>query len=211
MSSPFSTLITRASRFVLNMAAQAVPAAGVFRLSWPPAGAMVLYWIESVLALGGLVLLLWMFARRARLQNRADDLAEIKSRQIVTRDVLLLQGGAFAFWAVFYGAFLFILIANGFIDRSAFEPALRGAPVLGVLAVLMLLIDLVRFRGMTAADLELRVSAGNRRFAVFFFVGFIGFFAAVMLNRPLLLFAVFAVIKTLFEIGSFFDRRPVKI
>jgi len=73
---------------------------------------------------------------------------------------------------------------------------------------LALAIDLARFRRVTAADLEARVNAGNRRFALFWLVGFFGTLGAVFLGKPLLMFAVFAGVKALFEIGAVLERKP---
>lgn len=201
----------RAARFVLQVGAQAVPAAGVWRWSWPAAGGLALYWIESVLALAATALLTALFARRARRGQRAEGLREIETRRIGLRQVVALQGGAYAFWAVFFGAFFFILARNGRSESQELGRALAGVPVLAGVAALLLLVDLLRFRRLTAEELELRVGAGYRRFGLFAFVGLFGFFGAVLLNRTAVLFAVFAVLKTLFEIGSFFDRTPAKL
>src|SRR6185295_6819759 len=65
--------LPRSGHLVLRVGAQVVPAAGVFGLSWPAAGGLMLYWIESVLALGATALLLMLFARRARAPERAAD------------------------------------------------------------------------------------------------------------------------------------------
>jgi len=205
-------LAPRSAQLVLRLGSQAVPAAGVFGLSWPAAGGLMLYWFESVLALGATLLLLALFARRARAPERGKDREEIATRGLKTRDVLIFQGGAFGMFGLFFGGLMVIFVGNGYVESSGLREALAGVPLLAGIIALALAIDLVRLRRLTAADLAARVEAGNRRFMLFWLVGFFGTLAAAFLNKPLLVFGVFAGVKALFEIGAVLQRvSPQKI
>jgi len=199
----------RLGRLLLRTSAQAVPAAGVFGLAWHPAAGLLLYWVESVLALGATALLLALFARRARAPERAVERAAIVTEGIATRDVLLVHGGAFGIFGLFFAGFLLILVQKGHVPAAGLGAALAGVPVIAALVALELGLDLVRFRSATARDLARRVDAGNRRFVLFWIVGFFGVAAALLLGKPLALFALFAGIKLLFEVGGVLARaRP---
>ncbi len=94
MAFSLTGVLLRSGRLVLRVGAQAVPVGGVFVLSWPAAGGLILYWIESVLVLGATTLLLSLFVRRTRAPENAADLAGLAAAGIRPRDVLLAQGGA---------------------------------------------------------------------------------------------------------------------
>ncbi len=193
------------------MGAQAVPVGGVLVLAWPAAGGLVLYWIESVLVLGATALLLALFVRRTRASGNAADLAGLAAAGIRPRDVLLVQGGALGIFGLFFGGFLFILVANGHIASAGLQRALAGVPVLAGIVALGLVFDLVRLPRLTLVEMTSRVNAGVRRSAIFWFVGFFGALGATFFGKPLLLFGLFAGIKTLFEIGAVLERQPVKL
>ena len=199
-------LLSRLGRLLFRAGAQSVPAAGVFGLSWHPAGGLLLYWVESVLALGATALLLTLFARRARAPERGADRAAIASEGIATRDVLLVHGGAFGVFGLFFAGFLTILIGHGHVPGTGLLEAAAGVPIVAALVALELGIDLARFRRISAPDLALRVNAGNRRFVLFWIVGFVGVGATMLFGKPLLLFAVFAGVKLLFEVGAALER-----
>lgn len=199
-------LVSRAGRLLLRASTQTVPAAGVFGLEWHPAGGLMLYWVESALALGATALLLALFARRARAPERSADREAIVESGIATRDVLLVHGGAFGVFGLFFAGFLTILIGNGHVGSAGLAESLAGIPIVAALVGLELGVDLARFPRLTAADLAARVDAGNRRFVLFWIVGFFGVGATMLLGKPLLLFGVFAAVKLLFEVGSVLAR-----
>lgn len=196
-------MLTRAGRLLSRLAAQTVPAAGVFGLEWSPAAGLILYWIESVLALAATAWLLALFARGADEARRG----EIARAGIRTRDVLLVHGGAFGIFGLFFGLFLVILVGNGHLGSVGLDAVLAGLPWVAGFVGLELAIDLVRRREATAERLARRVDAGNRRFALFWIVGFFGVLGAVLFGKPLLLFGLFAAIKLGFEIGAALERR----
>ncbi len=203
-------LVSRVGRVLFRTGAQSVPAAGVFGLSWHPAGGLMLYWVESVLALAATALLLALYARRARAPERGADREAIVREGIATRDVLLVHGGAFGVFGLFFAAFLAILIGNGHVGSAGLAASLAGIPVVAALVALELGIDLARFPRLGATDLAARVNAGNRRFVLFWIVGFFGLGAAMLTGKPLLLFGVFAAVKLLFEVGSVLARATAK-
>lgn len=205
-ASAIRDLLARTGRLLFRTSAQAVPAAGVLGLSWHPAAGLLLYWVESVLALGATALLLVLFARRARAPGREVERAAIVHEGIVLSDVLLVHGGAFGIFGLFLAGFVAILVAKGHVPVAGLGAALAGVPVLAACVALELGIDLVRFRSATARDLARRVDAGNLRFVLFWIVGFFGIAAAILLGKPLALFALFAGVKLVFEIGAALGR-----
>jgi hypothetical protein len=190
-------------RFVqlfLRAGAQGVPVAGVVAADWSPAGGLLLYWAESVLLLAATAILLALFARRGA------DPAEIARAGIRTRDVLLVHGGAFGIFGVFLAGILFIFVDKGFIAPGAIGDAVAGLPWIALFVAVELAVDLARLRTARAADLARRVNAGSRRLLLFWLVGFLGSLAMVLSGKPLLLFALFAGFKILFEIGAVLGR-----
>ncbi len=205
-ASAIRDLLARTGRLLFRTSAQTVPAAGVLGLSWHPAAGLLLYWVESVLALGATALLLALFARRARAPGREAERAAIVQEGIVLDDVLLVHGGAFGIFGLFLAGFLGILVAKGHVPAAGLGAALAGVPLLAACVALELGIDLARFRTATARDLARRVNAGNLRFVLFWIVGFFGIAAAILLGKPLALFALFAGVKLLFETVSLLAR-----
>lgn len=189
-------------RLALRGAAQGPPVAGVLAGAVHPAGGLLLYWVESVLLLFATALLLALFARRGAPPR------EIAEAGIRTRDVLLVHGGAFAIFGLFYAGLLAVLVGNGHVDAAGLRSALPALPWIALLVAAELAIDLARLRSATAADLARRVDAGTRRFVLFWFVGFFGVFATILLGKPLVIFALFAGLKLLFELGAALRVSP---
>ena len=193
-------MIRRLQQLFLRAGAQGVPIAGVAAAGWSPAAGLILYWAESVLLLGATALLLTLFARRGA------DPAEIARAGIRTRDVLLVHGGRLGIFGLFLGAILFMLVDKGMVARGGIGEAFAGLPWVALFVGVELVIDLVRLRRTTAADLARRVDAGTNRFMLFWLVGFVGGLALVFSGKPLVLFTVFAAFKLLFEVGAVLRR-----
>jgi hypothetical protein len=183
--------LQRFFRLTLRGAAQGPPLAGVVAGAVHPAGVLF-----------ATALLLALFARRGAHPR------EIEDAGIRTRDVLLVHGGAFAIFGLFYGGLLAVLVGNGHLDLSGLRGAIPALPWIALFVAAELGIDLARLRSVTAADLTRRVDAGNRRFVLFWFVGFFGVFATILLGKPLVIFALFAGLKLLFELGAAFRLSP---
>ncbi|MEO8277570.1 MAG: DUF6498-containing protein [Thermoanaerobaculia bacterium] len=193
--------LSRVTRLLLRLAAQGAPLAGVFGEGWSPAGGLMLYWAESALLFGSTMLLLELWIRRTR-----PPLSALQAAGIRPRDVAIGNGAMFAIFGLLFTGFLIILVANGFVELQALLAAAAGLPwVLGIV-LLELLVDLARSGSATTADFVRRVDAGSRRVALFWFVGFFGILAAAFTGRPLVLFALFAALKILFEIGGAIER-----
>lgn len=184
----------------LRGTAQGPPVAGVLAGATNPAGGLLLYWAESVLLLLGTALLLALFARRGGSPK------EIQAAGIRTRDVLLVHGGAFAVFGLFFGLFLVILVGKGHVDAAGLRGALGTLPWIALFVGAELAVDLFRLPSATAADLARRVDAGTRRFVLFWFVGFFGVFATILFGQPLAIFVLFAALKLLFELGAALAR-----
>ncbi len=183
-------------RVALRGGAQGAPIAGVFGAGWSPAGGLLLFWIESVLLLGATAILLALWARRRGTPE------EIERAGIRTRDVLVVHGGAFGIFGAFLAGLLFILTGNGRLDADSLLLALAGLPWIALFVGVELAIDLFRLDSTRADDLTRRVDAGTRRLVLFWIVGFVGLLLAMLTGRPLVLFALFAGCKTLFEVGA---------
>jgi hypothetical protein len=183
-------------RAVLRGGAQGAPIAGVLGAGWSPAGGLLLYWFESVMVLGATALLLALWGRRHGTPE------EIERAGIRPSDVLLVHGGAFGIFGAFLAGFLLILITNGRLEVAPLGRSFAGLPWIALFVGVELAADLWRLDSTRADDLSRRVDAGSRRLALFWLVGFVGLLLAMLTGRPLALFALFAGLKAVFELGS---------
>jgi hypothetical protein len=199
-----SPAAVKLGRLVTRTAAQGTPIAGVVGEAWSPAGGLLLYWFESVLVLGAT---LWLLARWTK---RHGSPAEARASGIETRDVALVHGGAFGIFGLFFAGLLFVFVSNGHLPADGLLPVVRGLPWIALFVALELVIDLVRLRRATAADLVRRVDDGNLRFFLFWAVGFFGTLGAMLFGRPMLIFGLFATLKILLEVLAVLERttRP---
>jgi hypothetical protein len=207
--------LPQVSRLLGVTGAQAIPLGGVLGFGWGTATGLALYWVESLLLVIGTVVLIVLLRRQVdpRPGEEAAQRAERGRRREEANRWKLKAGDVFGFHFVsvlgfgfFLGGVVFMVtrgaVAEAF-DAEAFERGLLGMVAcvgLGVAA------DAWRIETLPVAVLGARVQGLMRRWLFLWLVGFVGAAAVGLFGAPLAVFAVFGVLKALFELLALAER-----
>jgi len=184
---------------VQALAINAVTIYGVFGLHWPVGTAIALYWSENVLR--GIVILallsIWhLFFRRT------DDDGIDASGKFTVRKFLLFSVAFNAAHAVFLVVLLGFVVprmspAQRF-DAGSFR---EGLIIVSTLLVIELLVWLLGAKRTSDDGVQRSASAYVRRVVVLQLTIVLGMFGIVLFDRPAILFASFAALKTVADLS----------
>ena len=193
----------------------------MFGLDWHPVTALAVYWLESVLmvlAAGSLCALLARRASRANVlaarENGDEEAARaiqaehdrFEAAHIKPRPILYFHLGSLAFFGVFLGLLLIVMISNHKIDTPVPWGELReGATAMAIVIIIGWVIDLLSFNRMSVANVAARVEGCTTRFALFVLLMF-STWPMMFYDRPGILFGTFAGLKVTFESLSRLER-----
>lgn len=196
--------LSRIGKAIQALAINAVSIGGVFGLGWPVGTAIALYWAENVLrfVVIGALLLAWQFSRK----SGSDDAAH------VFQNFTLKQffGYGLAFNAA-HALFLFVIL--GFVvPRMA--PAQRfqmvsfreGISLIALLLAIELLVWAFIWRRISFSRVQQSANVYVRRVLVVHLTIVFGMFGLVLFDRPAVLFATFAALKTFVDLGIYGRR-----
>lgn len=200
---------------------QAIPFGGVLG-GWSPATGLVLYWIEAVVGVLLAVAAIELYRRRildprldaalgppgsaAAQAARDGRIRDLESARVRPREILLIYGGSFVIFGLFFAGILFILSEGHDVVLPSMADLRRGAPPLVGFALLGFLFDLPGLGRRPASFVAARVEALTARWAMLWAVGFFGTMIMVFWGHPGGVFLVFAGLKTLYEIGVALER-----
>lgn len=182
------------------LAINAVTIYGVFGLNWPVGTAIALYWAENVLR--G-ILILALLSIWQMFFNRSDRSGRIGAqRKFTIRSFLLLS---LAFNAAHA---LFLVVILGFVvprmspgqrfEAGSFQ---KGLAIVSILLAIELLVWLLGANRSSDARIQLSANAYVRRVVVLHLTIVCGMFGIVLFDRPALLFASFAALKTVADLS----------
>ncbi len=215
-------MLRRVIDLVLRVARQAVPVGGIFALGWPPAVAVAVYWLESVvlvaIAVESCVHLRDRTSAAAIAEARTAgdgafaDALQAEARTLATagvnpRDVLLFHLGSMAMFGAFFAGILFILTMNGRIEPVDWAELRYAAGAMAIVLGVGFAFDRLTMPDPPVAVVQARVNACNGRWALMWLLGFGGTAAMVFTGRPQIFFQLFAVLKMTWEIWSLLTRK----
>ena len=189
---------------VQALAINAVTIYGVFGLHWPVGTAIALYWSENVLR--GILILALLSVWRVFFR-RPDDSDGIGAPRKFTIKTFLLFSLAFN---AAHAVVLVVLL--GFVvprmspgqrfEAGSFQ---KGLAIVSILLALELLVWLLGANRSSDARVQLSANAYVRRVVVLHLTVVFGMFGVVLFARPAVLFASFAALKTVVDLG--FPKR----
>jgi|GEM_PF-1590078 len=190
---------------VQALAINAVTIYGVFGLHWPVGTAIALYWSENVLR--GIVILALLSTWQLFLR-RTDDAGVDAPGKFTVRKFLLFSVAFNAAHAVF------LIVLLGFVvprmspaqrfDAGSFR---EGLIIVSILLVIELLVWLLGANRDSDDHVQRSANAYVRRVVVLQLTIVLGMFGIVLFDRPAVLFASFAALKTIVDL-SIPKRRP---
>ena len=180
-------------RVLLAAVINGITVYGVFFLGWSVATALALYWTENVLTIALLALL--FVIHRAATHKRGHSRGFLKA----------FLGQSIAF-TLFHGVFLSIFIFKLFPEmdtpeRLNWQQFRFGILMIGSVLFLRFLFDAARVKSMPFATLRGKTESFMSRVVVTHMTIIFGMMAMVALGRAKAMFAVFAVIKFVFDIS----------
>jgi hypothetical protein len=188
------------------LAINAVSIGGVFGLGWPVGTAIALYWAENVIR--GLLILVLLIAWRISRKTRFDDTIHVFQNFTVKQ----FLGYGLAFNAAHA---LFLVVILGFVvPRMA--PAQRfqgvsfrqGLPLIAVLLAIELVALAFSWRTVSFLRVQRTAYVYVRRVVVVHLTIVFGMFGLVLFDRPTVLFATFAALKTFVDVGIYLSEVP---
>jgi hypothetical protein len=196
--------LSRIGGAIQALAINAVSIGGVFGLGWPVGTAIALYWAENVLrgVLTLAVLIAWHFLRQKGPHQTTHVFMDFSLKQFL--------GFGIAFNVVHA---IFLAVILGFlVPRMA--PAQRFQAVsfregiiwIALFLAIELVVWVVTWRRVTFPGVQRAAEIYMRRVVVVHLTIVFGMFGLVLFDRPTVLFATFATLKTAVEFGGYFHR-----
>jgi hypothetical protein len=189
----------RIAAAVQALAINAVTIYGVFGLHWPVGTAIALYWTENVLR--GMVILA-LLSIWQRFVRRPDDAGVDAQAKFTVRKFLLFSVAFNAAHAVFLVVLLGFVVprmspAQRF-DAGSFR---EGLLIVSILLAIELLVCLLGANRTSDNRVQQSASAYVRRVVVLQLTIVLGMFGIVLFDRPTVLFASFAALKTVVDLS----------
>jgi len=184
---------------VQALAINAVTIYGVFGLHWPVGTAIALYWSENVLR--GIVILALLSIWQLFFRQPDDDGIDA-SGKFTLRKFLLFSVAFNAAHAVFLVVLLGFVVprmspAQRF-DAGSFR---EGLIIVSILLAIELLVWLLGAKRTSDDGVQRSASAYVRRVVVLQLTIVLGMFGIVLFDRPAVLFASFAALKTVADLS----------
>jgi len=199
----------------------AVPVAGFFGEGWSQGTALAVYWVEGLLVIlfiAARIVLHRKWTRKVGHFRTSSFGQETQKNHPVGSGSLLgsYLGVAIPFTLAhgfFLGLLLFLFLPQKFPEAGSVALADLGKGLVGVLGflVLGLAIDFVGLRERSYRWVELLTQRAMGRIFVIHMTILFGVGAAAFFDMPSAIFAVFAGLKTLFDLGSVFPHRELSL
>jgi len=184
----------------MTMAINAVTIYGVFGLHWPVGTAIALYWSENVLR--G-ILILALLSVWQLFSPRADDSGIDTPGKFTVRKFLLFSVAFNAAHAVFLVVLLGFVVPRmspaQHFDGGSFR---EGLIIVSILLAIELLVWLLGANRRSDDLVQQSANAYVRRVVVLQLTIVLGMFGIVLFDRPALLFASFAALKTVVDFST---------
>jgi hypothetical protein len=211
-------------RILQALGINAVPIFGFFGEGWSPGTALAIYWVESVLVILFMSVRIGLHRRWTQKAGHYRGLAISRSstgkRPTRAERGTTLGSGyrsvAIPFTAVhglFLGLLLFLFLPKEFGPEAGVSLPDLGRGVAGVTLFLVigLVTDVVGLRDRSFLWMESSVSRALGRIFVVHLTIIFGMFGAMFFHAPSALFAVFAALKTLVDLGSALPQPEPKL
>jgi hypothetical protein len=184
-----SVAITSASRLLLALAQNAVPAGGWFVAGWAPGTTLAVYWFENLVS--SLTLGARMSVHRRATRTRGHRDQTVGSFLMVALGFTLVHG-------VFVGLML-LLVKIGPVDWDA---VVGGARAVLCVHAASLVFDLLTIARWPFAEIRRRTDAALSRIIVLHMGLLVGMGGAIALDAPTSFFSVFIALKAMTELSS---------
>lgn len=216
---PSGTAMNHLNRLAQLVGINAVPLFGVFWSDWSDATAIAFYWCETALVVAFASLRLLVHRRLTRTRGHWVEMKVTTNGSRATRRATTFNA-SFLVTAVAFGVgnlvFLVVMLVvgartgGGAVDLAALG---RGSLVAGAVVAAGFLFDLPGMRARPFASVRRAAEAALGRVFVVYAAVFAGAVAAVLVDRPRVLFSVFFALRVLTDLGSWirydaFARPP---
>jgi hypothetical protein len=201
--------LSRIGGVVQALAINAVSICGVFGANWPLGTAIALYWAENVLR--GVLILFLLIASRFSRKTGPDD--TVFAFQNFTIKQFLGYGLAFnavhlLFLAVMIGVFVPRMSPAQRFQAGSFR---QGLSMIAVLLAIELVVWVFCWRRISFLRVQRTAYVYVRRVVVVHLTIVFGMFGLVLFDRPTVLFASFAALKTFVDLGIHLQRRAADV